>query len=220
MTDSSHALNGTVSAALAFFFGWYAFHGLTMRMKTSTWKMGFGTMVSQYDYTLFGYTYNCDVKYKYTVGKNVYNGTRTDNWESGTSPAICNQLSKFDEEDLFALYYDPLNPQESVIDNTIDPFYYSVMIGISVYDLFEALIYFNLSGSIPSLPVLFPMFVYMLVAILSVFWVGISNIQDQFASSLLAICGSLYFSAVIVKGMYIGFTVDDRLEQMSTINVA
>ena len=190
-----------------------------MRIRTSSWEETRGSMVSQSDYKLFGFTYNCDVKYKYEVDGKFYYGTRTDNWESGTNPGLCKRLSEYDEDDEFVLFYDPLNPSESVINNKLDPFYYSFLIVVSMYDLFEAIIYFDLSEMVQISSIIFPMFIYMLVSVLSVLWVGISNIQEEFASSLLAICGSLYFSAVIVKGLHSGYNMQYEVEEISALHV-
>lgn len=200
-----HTLNGIVSLTFAVFFGWTAWHGLRMRLKTSKWDETRSYVVSQSDYQLFGYTFNCNIKYEYRVKGKVFYGTRTNNWDSGTNPMLCEKLRPYTEEDPFRIYVDPNDPKESVVDNTLDPFYYSVLVGLSLYDASEAFLSFRQAGIMPYSLLVFSTVSYLIMGLVSLFYVGVTNFQYSFASAFMALAMSLYISAVIVQGFLNGY---------------
>lgn len=201
----THAFNGFVSLIFAAFFGWTALHGLRMRIKTAKWDEIEAFVVYQSDYRIFGYTYNCDIQYKYRVNGEDFRGTRTNNWDSGTSPALCEKMRRYAEDDPFQIYVDPNDPTEAVVDNTLDPFYYSLLAGLSLYDASEAFLSFLEAGILPYSLLVLSTFSYLIVGLLSVFWVGVTNFQYSFASAFLAVAFSLYVLAVIIQGMIQGY---------------
>lgn len=181
-----HVYNAIFSIPIAILLGWFAFHGLSMRVRTVDWTLTNGTVVSQTDYSLLRFVTNCDVEYKYEVRGKVYYSKRTDNWESGTNPGLCNYLSEHTGVNEIKVFYDANMPAESLLDNTLDPFYFTVLSVLSLYQAVDGLVSMVKMKMMPGGIMSLAIGMYSIIIILSTIWVGVTNFNDYFASSFFA----------------------------------
>lgn len=217
MSNIENTLHGIFSLYLAISFGIVAFRGLSTRLETSKWSETTGTIISQTDSKIFGFVFNCDVKYKYKVDSNTYYGARTNIWGSDTNPFICTRLSESKGKDGISLFFDPKDKEKSVLDNSLDPFYFSVLVVASLYFGYSALMSFYEEKFIPISLVVILTGIYLLISTLAALWVGVSNIREAFASSFLAICIGSYSCASVTKGVYDAYASMQRMEQTSLL---
>lgn len=196
-------LNSILLAILFFYWAvsstWFAVHGLSSRLKTAHWTKTRGTMTTQNDYYFLGFLTTCSVKYKYEVEGKVYYGKRTDNWDAGTNPGLCRKLAERTGENEIIVYYDPKSPKNSLLDNTLDPFFFCFLTVAGYLQWNEALselvkVNLNIAQAF-----LIPLLLYNIFVVISILYVGATNFSDYFSSSLLAVCLGLWFVGIFVQ---------------------
>lgn len=137
------------SSIFALFFGWTAFHGLSMRLETSKWKESTASVESWGENGVFGFTFSCRVRYHYSYandkGINWCFGSRTNIWATGMGPSFCDKLNQAcsdpEKRKSIKIYVNPKAPKETIIDNKLNPCLYSFLVFLHVGCLSRVLVY-------------------------------------------------------------------------------
>ncbi len=75
-------------------------------------------------------TYDATIQYSYTVGGQAYQGNRRTftNVRTGSRRRVEQILARYPQGSAVSVYYDPANPQESVLETGVNTFAYVVMV--------------------------------------------------------------------------------------------
>lgn len=178
---------------------------ISIRMRTISWIKAPGQVTSLQTEALFGYTYECKVKYSFIVQGRHYNGSRAGVWgETGLQP-LCSRLVRKQKMGALWIYHNPENPEENMTDNALHPLFVCLLLIVAFYEAFFASYAVFSEGYVKETNAWIFLMLFSAISGVIVLWAGIQGLQHFIFSSIFSLFLGLAYISFPILNAYEAF---------------